>query len=732
MNINDYEDIVPGAAPQPKKGGSNLSVGSLSRGDVDLAPPGTKATPSDVSVSQDVGRSLLSKGARGLASVPGLFGDLPAMLGVETYRPPTTEEYLQKAKTAFPSAREALDYEPQTPQGRYAGSIAEFVPGALIPMGGGVRLGMRAVGAAGAGIGSQAAEDIVRNTSPDSKGSLTEGVAKLGGALAGGLSASKAAGKIAPMFQFSETRAANRLAGEMASDNLAGNAKAPLGFAAENQMAPAAVAGPRTENLLQQAASKADLDAVGRYNKSVGEVAGKAVTNVDDTLTGIFGKRVEPIDEREALSREIKSVNSENYPRVMALPEAKAIPQDQMRDLAGAMPKGLFNDLMESYRNSITDPASVGLVRNQKGQWMIPPGGASLRFWDDVKQQLDAHIRSHFDPDRLIPKPGSERLVNTLTGLKTTLTDRLDDIVKEYPKIRAEAQTLFGGRDALDDGRLFFMKQGDMKLAGLKDKFAKMTKDQKRNFAYGYSGAYLHALDKNPDAALGLLSGGKGGFNEGKIRFAFGKEDADKLIGSIHAQHLNKAVEQLVPGVNRGGYGMATATGILGGAGLSIASNFENVLQSLSFSNSLPAIASAIAGGAALAGRKALLDARERKLMGNVLRLAADPAQAERLGRLVAENQKARGVLAKVYRQAAAAAPGAFSDAEAPEVTITPNRPQRRSGGRVASHEVHADRLIAAAERAKRQIGKKTESILEKPDEIVVKALQIANQNLEG
>jgi hypothetical protein len=36
------------------------------------------------------------------------------------------------------------------------------------------------------------------------------------------------------------------------------------------------------------------------------------------------------------------------------------------------------------------------------------------------------------------------------------------------------------------------------------------------------------------------------------------------------------------------------------------------------------------------------------------------------------------------------------------------------------------------AEIAKKNIGKHTEALLNKPDETVVKALQIANQNLEG
>jgi hypothetical protein len=54
-------------------------------------------------------------------------------------------------------------------------------------------------------------------------------------------------------------------------------------------------------------------------------------------------------------------------------------------------------------------------------------------------------------------------------------------------------------------------------------------------------------------------------------------------------------------------------------------------------------------------------------------------------------------------------------------------RIERRAGGRV-THEDKADQLIAAADRAKRHINRKTEPLLQTPDEAVAKALAVANQ----
>jgi hypothetical protein len=53
-------------------------------------------------------------------------------------------------------------------------------------------------------------------------------------------------------------------------------------------------------------------------------------------------------------------------------------------------------------------------------------------------------------------------------------------------------------------------------------------------------------------------------------------------------------------------------------------------------------------------------------------------------------------------------------------------RPGRKSGGRVS------DRLIAEVGRAKKNIDSGTEKLLNVDDERIARALQVANQNLEG
>jgi hypothetical protein len=53
-----------------------------------------------------------------------------------------------------------------------------------------------------------------------------------------------------------------------------------------------------------------------------------------------------------------------------------------------------------------------------------------------------------------------------------------------------------------------------------------------------------------------------------------------------------------------------------------------------------------------------------------------------------------------------------------------------KSGGRVSSHEQIADQLVAAAERAKKARGQTTKVLLNTPDDMVAKALQVANRSI--
>ena len=688
---------------------------------------GTGNKSDSVGYAEDIARAALAKGARGLASVPGMLGDIPAMFGATTYRPPTTDEYMEKIKGISPGVKEALNYEPVTTAGRYAGSVAEFLPGAMIP-GGGLSKGMRAIGGLGAGLGAQGVEDFVRKGEIPAEG-WQEGLGKAAGAIAGGLSAQGLARGLRSATSSAEKVAAQRLAEAQKSDIASGTAKS-TGMTVDQDLAPAVAAGPATDKLLKYSAGRASDEAVGSFNdaaRTLRDQAGSKVAGVIDDAYG-RGAPVKMFDEIEMLNDRIRQTNDANYTRVMGLPQAQQINHPEIVGIMKRMPKGTIDDVLESFRIQGVDPASFGLVKAGK-TWAIPPQGASLRFWDEVKQNLDSQIGSYMDPITRSPRPGSAKKVADLQRLKTDLTTKvLDQAVPDYQAIRFEASELYGARNAMEAGYKFFADGNAKKLNATQSLVTnKLTPQQREEFAYGFAAAYKDALEKNATAALSSLQGNKADFNIAKMRFALGPQNADRLLGSVNSEFLNSKIKDLAATHQGGGYLKSGAIGMVGGAALGMA---ENVLQGLAFSMSPTGILAGLVGAAGSTAFKKALNAREQRIGEQVLRLAADPNQQANLGRLIAESKDARSFLTKFYQAAGRAAPGSFN--EAPELTITPNRPGRKSGGRISSHEAEADRLIMAAERAKKGIGQKTQSILEKPDEIVVQALKRANQALEA
>ena len=695
--------------------------------------PGEQLTEQPkVSTGEDVARSVFAKGVRGAAALPGMLGDVPKIFGAEKTTFPTTEEYIQKLSSFSPAVQKALEYKAETGPGRYAGSVAEFLPSAalaLLPGGQAplaARLGLGAVGAAGSGVGSQAVEDFYNLGEIPGKGTPYEAGAKLAGAVAGGLAAPSAASRLASLARGPESVAASRFAAAQAKDITTGTGAADFAAGA----APATAAGKATEALLKSSAAKASDEGVGAYNAAIEGLKQDVAPRIEKTMEGIFNRPIQMFDEQQILNDRIRQTNSQNYTRVMALPEAQFIQSPELTAVMGRLPKGTMEDVLEQMRIRGDNPAEFGLVPKGKS-WSISPQGASLKFWDEVKQSLDSQIGSYTDPVTKTIQPGAGRKVANLTGVKSSLVGVLDDAVKDYKNIRFEASELYEARNAVEAGYRYFGDRKPKKLDELRRYVdQKLTPEQKQEFAYGYAAAYRDQLYQNPTDAIRGYFGKLGQFNIDKMRFALGDDAANQLLGSVNTEFLNNSLRQLSGGSQ--GLGLLKGAGSGYAAGLAGEAAFagSNILQALSFTMSPTAIAGMILGGAG----KAVYTVRERKIADQVLRLASDPNESARLGKLIAENADARSFLAKLYGAIGRNVPPVTAQTAAPMPQKEENqggRIERASGGRIGA-QGKAFNLIKMAELAKRRIGKETEQILDRPDEVVVKALQVANRNLEG
>lgn len=166
--------------------------------------------------SEDVGKSAVSGLSGGTASLIGSLGDLTNIgakgigiasdyindkLGLPRYQPPAERGPIATALNKIPTGADVskviqdrlfngeAPYEPQSTAGKYAKSVGEMLPGSMLGPGG---LAGRIVSGVAAGLGSEAAGEAA-------KGNAYEPVARVAGALAGGLSPNGIARTLTPL-----------------------------------------------------------------------------------------------------------------------------------------------------------------------------------------------------------------------------------------------------------------------------------------------------------------------------------------------------------------------------------------------------------------------------------------------------------------------------------------------------------------------------------------------------
>lgn len=696
-----------------------------------------------VGLKEDLVRSAGSGIARGAAGFAGLPGDIESLgragaryfgynAPEETYLP-TSSQMISSVENLSPAIKSALNYNPEWAAGRYAKSAAEFVP-ATIPaiFTGGLPLYARAAGGVGAGLAAQGAKDALDATNI---GGLGATGATLGSAVAGGMAGSSLASRgvnLARSVLTPSSEASSRIAKSIASDaTIGGKSGAQLAMdeAAARGVSPMAASGEQTKRMVADAASRVDDASRGTFNTSIARQRDDAAEVVDKSLETMFGRPVKAFDEADAIAQRVSQLNDVNYKRVMSLPQAQAVPQKVTGPIAARLPKNTINNVLDDMRQNNINPATLGLVKTGNNTYAIPPGGASLRFWDEVKQELDSQIGSLYDPITKALKPGANKQAATLMSTKSDLVNALDNAVKDYKQIRFEASELYGARNAIEAGYRFFNDNNTKNLHNMKKMVAnKLTPAQREDFAYGAAGAYRDALEKNPSAALAMFSGNKAGFLSDKMRYALGPQRADELIGTVIAQRLNSRIAD-VAGPAASGYGSLLSSGAVGGAG-GAAGYFGQALlagESAALQNAAFGLGTLAAAGAATGiAARTVYNAKERRVAREILRLAADPASSAKIARMIRDVPEARSALSKMMSAAGRAAPATLSGVQE---QASGGRVGRASGGRLNGAS-RADMIIAQVDKARKELQRETGSLLNHDDSTIVKALKVANERI--
>lgn len=755
------------------------------------------APPTWQDTAKDVGRSIVSEGAKGLvgAGIGGvgsiesfLAKDLPEMarsagayigekadiisperrreitssplysdqevergykspfLGWPTYKG-TTETFkpmlegVKESPTAPQGAKDvagALTYEPRTGPGKVAGAGAEMaaqgVPGALRTLPGRLMTG------AGAGAMGEAFAQA-------NEGKEGEGYARLVGTLSGAGLGAYSANLAGKLFQGLKSAVAPGAVGmdqlmEAVSTDIRRGQSALTAGQIKDMMDRGVdvtfldLAGPETRKLIGKMATRTPglEDQVRAYNEQLAKRAGESSQRVSSELQRMYGQPIDAAKLTDLIEEAGKRTRDELYKKL----NTKDIMVDHT-EFGNLLERPTMKKAMREAEETRKDfpqyeiqppsrtpakPSEPTNVYGPNGEVLMSkavpavekPG--NLAYWDEVKRKLDDVLKT--------AKPGTTEY-NAAAAAKGDLLKHLDKI-KGYAETRGGSFETFKAASAPEAGYNFFNMTDSFRSSDLKKTFNSLSDAQKEFFSVGFANK-LDELIKGGNIDTVARKFRDGNFRE-RAQIALGPDRFAELNGLVLSEALASKVRQ-IPFIQEAHLPPGATSALGAGAGAALEALLSGGI------GLTPKAAGMVAAGAGAArAGQVLFSSIERKIAEKVVPLALsnDPAQIKKLGEMAAKFPEVGDLLGKLTTAATTIATQAEKPTKQPE-----QKPQeayggrigRKSGGRI-SHHYEAARLVKAAELAKKNFGKQTETILNAPDEHVVKALSVANRSIEG
>jgi hypothetical protein len=657
---------------------------------------------------------------------------------------PTTEQIQTGLKEYSPEAKEVLEFKPERGPARFVQAGLREAPTIALPFGGGLLA--RTAGALGSAGAGQSVREMTRGTKyeDDPRTELAAGAASLAGGITGSLLSSMAKPvtetvKLAASKSAAEREALSRMGktiqSDIASENaiISQNIERALREAADTGISPQGatvgqLAGKTTSQMIKNAARNEDV--INEYNKMIQS----GISSASDDMAAFIASKVgmpkvnmtSQVNSIEALK---DAVNDPNYLRVMNLPSAQSVPNSAFLSL-------YTNPV---FLRNIEKANEIAFTLKDKYGLVLPtdtsPG--NLRYWDFMKRHFDnlgsqpAEIGTIKDAYREIAK---------------NIRTRADKVVPEYAAARDAAAEIFGYRDALRMGREYIdmsAKRWDKLSKIEREAFNNMSPAEAYRFRVGAAAGLSEALTapgQSFDQMRKFYNSVSSPGMQRRLRNTFGPDVADEILGRAAINSMKARASQLSatapsfkskfsPNVG------TVAGGIAGGA--TTAANYiadqlshfmvQGVYSSIDMKSLIP-----LALGAGFGrGVGAVITKAEQNIADQIMKLAMDPDGAVKLGKYMASNPQAPRVLAGINnffdKNMATRAAGAAlrSQAAQPEE----QRFARASGGRI-NPSSKADGLVVAAEKAKKNINKTTEPLLNETDNNVAHALEIAGKHL--
>jgi hypothetical protein len=754
-------------------------------GGVEFAPPAPPPSPlpRGLTKAQDVARTAISQGALGLAAdVPGTPGTLSQLADLATekaykyglLKPAEWLGLMPEGKTAedFIRASKALNLPPQykaeregkvasafgvplpTPAGLESG-ITKLLPGfaerGYTPeaqaVGKATRLGTSMMAGPG-GLGA-AAGRFGAGAAGSTAGQLAERAATSGeflspeyreyieptATIAGTLAALRTGKGLTGFAEKALIPGGAARAGErdlvnlMREDVRAGRASQDMMDTALATGTPASVAdifGPKTktgEYLARQAGlstgpTREAAEAYAAIGKEagtgVGERVPESIGRVRANLEQIVGAPIDAPGLEEVTRQANKATRRNVYSVANTNPNAQSIDLRGLGLVEGTNTPLVLHPMMQramvdAQKTAASAPAAWGIVPPEFSQTGQLTRSGNIAYWDQVKKELDREIKVAGNPNTGSYDPTRAA---SLQAVRTQLVDRLDQMVPEYATARNRALETFRAETAPEAGMEFYRTADAFKRQEAINALNQLTPEAQDMFVHGWVHGLSNEISKS---ASGLNTVANkltmpGNFQD-NARMMLG-DNFDYVRGKILSENLrNNAGKLAIQEPKRGLLPTVGISGLEGGIAAALVDAF--MTAQMTIPEHIPA---ALVGAGATAVTSAARQMAALRVANNVvpLMLSENPRDLARLSAMIDESPE----LGSIISSANAIVQGSQQP-----------RTGRATGGGV-NRAMTAERLIGLLESAHKSNQNKTESILEQPDEHVVKALKVANEHI--
>lgn len=592
-----WEAYAPQTAPSPVTEGPWASYPSQSQ---PVLEPGKDGGPNRLvmDMGKKPDRGVLDAGARGVAQgLTANFGDeirgLVEASGANPDEPASVYKLISGALKYWGGDADAKkrydeavtrerDLNKTAEEQHPVASIGGNILGAVaVPLGAGAGaasiggrmaagagVGAAMGGAAGAGEGVGAADSISRGVTGAGIGGALGGAAPavIEGLVRGGRAVAQPVANAIRGIRDPEAEAARRVATglqrDIQADPNAVSRLTPQEFSASAQSGgPATIMdlGGETTRALARSAANTSPEGRAALGRAINDRFEGQAGRVTDWLRNTFHF---PDAEAQgaALDQVARTVNKPAYAKAYAQGRS-GVWDAELSELSQAP---VVKDAVAAALKQAQNKSASGPINQATLDRWSNGGKPTLEFWDLVKRQIDQEVN-------VAKKAGRREDMATLTEVKNTIVQKLDDAVPSYAQARAGAAHFFGAEDALDAGKKFV--GNGMTASEARRGLAKMSPQERQLFQDGFVSEFIGALNKMGDRRSVLNKIAESPAAREKLNIALGPQRAAELEAGLRVEGIMDLARNAVQGNSTTArqlaeLGLAGGTYTLSGGGL--------------------------------------------------------------------------------------------------------------------------------------------------------------------